>query len=165
MKGPGRILLVAALAGLVVWGWYRFFPGDDTAIRRQLARVARLASFRPNEAALTRLGNAKELSGLLTAEAQVVIDIRGYHDQVLKGRDQVFEAAMAARNTGPGAKIEFLDPVIQFPGSREGAVVDLTMKAQISGEPDLIVQELRFSMKKQSGEWLIDRIETAKSLR
>ena len=147
------------------WWWGVCCAVRGGVLRVWVLRGGGLAPFRANGAACTRLGSAKELAGLFTPEAQAVVNIRGYHDQVIKGRDQFFETAMAARSTGPGATVEFLDPVIQFPGSHEGAVVELTMKAQINGEPDLIVQELRLTMKRQSGEWLIDRIETVKSLR
>lgn len=165
MKNLRRILVIAAIAGLSLWVWFKFFPGDGAVIRRTLAKVAKAASFSPNEAPLTRLGNAKELANFFARDARIEINIRGLRDQNIEGREQLFELGLAARSTGPGATIELLDPVIDFSGSRDGAIVGVTLKAQISGQPDLIVQELRLTMRKRSGEWLIERVETVKTLR
>ena len=165
MTGFRRILAVVAVAGLGLWVWFRFFPGDDTVIRRNLEMVAKLASFNPNEAPLTRLGNARALADFFTLDVRIDINIQGFREERIEGREQLFETGMAARSTGPGAKVELLDPVIDFPGSREAAVVSLTLKAQISGQSDLVVQELRLTMKKLSGDWLIQRVETVKTLR
>lgn len=160
-----RILAFVAVAALGLWGWFKFFPSDDTVIRRNLEKVARLASFNANEASLTRLGNARELANFFTLDARIEINMRGWHDQHIEGRDQLFEMGMAARSTGPGAKVELIDPVVEIPGTRDSAMVGLTLKAQISGQTDLIVQELRLTMKKLSGHWLIQRVETVRTLR
>lgn len=160
-----RILVIAVVAAMGLWMWFKFFPGDERIIRKNLEKVAKLASFSPNEAPLTRLGNAKELANLFAADARIEIDIRGVREQRIEGRDQLFETGMAARSTGPGAKVELIDPVIDLPGTGDTATVGVTLKAQIVGQPDLIVQELRLTMRKQSGNWLIQRVETVKTLR
>ena len=41
----------------------------------------------------------------------------------------------------------------------------LTVKAKIGGEPDWFVEELRFTFKKISDDWLITALETVKPLR
>ncbi|MBC8000956.1 MAG: nuclear transport factor 2 family protein [Opitutaceae bacterium] len=160
-----RILLVAAIAGLGLVVWFKFFPGDEKVIRKQLEKVARLASFSADEAPLTRLGNAKELANSFTPDVRIEINLQGLREQSIEGRDRVFEMGMAARGAGPGAKVELIDPVVDFPGSRDSAIVGLTLKVQVSGQPDLGVQEMRLTMKKLSGEWLIQRVETVKTLR
>lgn len=160
-----RIFVIVAVAALGLWGWLKLFPSDDAVIRRNLEKVARLASFNANEAPLTRLGNARELANFFTVDARIEIKMRGLHDQHIEGRDQLFEMGMAARSTGPGAKVELIDPVVEMPGARDSAIVGLTLKVQLSGQTDLIVQELRLTMKKLSGHWLIQRVETVRTLR
>ena len=165
MKLFGRFLLLMVVAGVGLWVGFKFFPGDETVMRRNLGKLAKVASFSPNEAPLTRLGNAKELANFFSRDVRIDLNIRGWHDQSIEGREQLFELGMGARSAGPGAKVELLDPVIDFPGSRDAATVGVTLKVQVSGEPDLIVQELRLTMKKLSGEWLIQRVETVRTLR
>jgi hypothetical protein len=47
---------------------------------------------------------------------------------------------------------------------KQSAVADLTVQANISGEPDPIVQEMKFTLRKIDGRWLITRVETVRTL-
>jgi hypothetical protein len=47
---------------------------------------------------------------------------------------------------------------------QESAVADLTLEAQSEGEMDRIVQEMKVTLKKMDGQWLIVKVETVKTL-
>jgi len=47
----------------------------------------------------------------------------------------------------------------------QSAVATLTGKGRVAGESDFFVQELKFTLKRVEGEWLIYRVETVKTFR
>ena len=63
-----------------------------------------------------------------------------------------------------GLSVEFLDINVTVEPDRKSAAADLTLKARVAGEKDLIVQELKFTLRKIDGTWLIIRVETVKTL-
>ena len=81
-----RALAAVVVLGAGVWLWQFFFPGPEKVIRKNLARVAVLASYGPNEGPLAKLGNAQELAGLretagrLTAERDALRQEKGQAD-------------------------------------------------------------------------------------
>ena len=84
--------------------------------------------------------------------------------RTLTGRDEITQAAMGARSGVSALKVEFLDVTVIVGPDRQSAVADLTAKAQVPGDKDFTVQELKFTLKKMDGEWLITRVETVKTL-
>jgi len=164
MKLVIRLILAAALLALGMWLWSFLFPGPETVIRRRLAEVARAASFGANEGPLARLSNVTKLAGYFSADIEVNLDLRGYGQRTLSGRDEITQAAMGARSGVSTLKVEFLDVTVALESDRQSAVVDLTAKAWVPGEKDFTVQELKFTLKNIDGEWLITRIETVKTL-
>jgi hypothetical protein len=47
---------------------------------------------------------------------------------------------------------------------KQSAVADLTVEAKVSGERDPIVWEMKFTLRKTDGQWLITRVETVRTL-
>ncbi len=47
---------------------------------------------------------------------------------------------------------------------KQSAVADFTVEARAGGDPDLIVQEMKFTLRKIDGQWLITRVETIRTL-
>jgi hypothetical protein len=43
-------------------------------------------------------------------------------------------------------------------------LADLTAEARISGESDLFVQEMKFTLRKDGSRWLITRVQTVQTL-
>ena len=62
-----------------------------------------------------------------------------------------------------GLTVEFLDINVTVGPDQKSAVANLTAKAKVPGE-DFMVQELKFTLKKIQGAWLILRVETVKTL-
>jgi hypothetical protein len=71
----------------------------------------------------------------------------------------------AARQSGKDLHTEFTDIAITLNPDRQSATAFLTVTAKIGGEPDLVVEELKFTFKKISDDWLITALETVKPLR
>jgi len=160
-----RTLLAALMLTVGIWGWRTIFPNPERVIRKQFTQVARLASFAPDEAPLAKLANTQKLAGYFAPDVEIQLDLPGRSEHRLSGRPEVVQAAMAARNQLSSLRVEFPDLIVTVDPEKQSAVVNLTATARVSGERDLFVQEMEFQVRKLSGDWLITRVETVKTLR
>jgi hypothetical protein len=61
-------------------------------------------------------------------------------------------------------KVKFPDINVTVAPDKQSAVADLTVEANISGERDPMVQEMKFTLQKIDGKWLITRVETVRTI-
>jgi len=159
-----RLLLVAALVALGFWLWTILFPSPEKLIRKRIAEVARLASIAPGDGLVTQGLRVQSLVNCFDRQAELTFDVPGRSQYTIAGRDEITEHAGAARRSLRSLKIELLDPNLTLAPDRQSAVVDLTARVKLPDERDFIVQEMKFTLKKISGEWLIIRVETVRTL-
>jgi len=164
MKTVLRFILLAALVALGIWLWFVLFPSPEKVIRKRLTELASTASFSSGESDLTRLAAAQNLAGFFATNVQVDINVPGRIQHRLLGRDEIQQAALGARAALSGLKVQFPDINITVAPDKQSAVADLTVEANVAGEHDSIVQELKFTFQKTDGEWLITHIETVRTL-
>lgn len=164
MKIFFRVCLLAAVAGLSFWLWTVFFPNPETVIRKRLEKVAKMVSFNSNEGNIAKAANVLQLSGYFATNIQIVVDTPAQSQQTLTGRDELTQAALAARNMLKGLNVDFLDQTVTVAPDKSSATVSLTGRARVPGDRDLLVQEMKFHLQKIEGEWLIDRVETVRTL-
>jgi hypothetical protein len=127
--------------------------------------VAQLASFGPNEAPLAKLSNTQHLLSLFAPDVTVVLDGPGRRQFTLSGREQLQQALMPARTQLSSLAVEFLDIHVAVTPDKNSATVNLTAKAQVGGEGEPYIQELLLTYGNISGDWLLTRLETVKTLR
>lgn len=159
-----RLCLLVAIAGLAYWLWTIFFPNPEAVIRKRLDKVAKLVSFGSNEGNIARAANVMQLTGYFATNIQIVVDTPAQSQQTLSGRDELTQAALAARNVLKGLDVEFVDQTVTLATDKLSATVSMTGKAHVPGDRDLMVQEMKFHLQKIEGEWLIDRVETVRTL-
>ncbi|MGB7768590.1 MAG: hypothetical protein WBN22_07015 [Verrucomicrobiia bacterium] len=164
MKIVFRIVLLAALAALGVWLWTVLFPSPDKIIRRQLDAVAQHVSFASNEGTLARLASAQSLAGYFSTNVEVNLNTGEGDQHDFVGRDQITQAALGTRSTFSSLSVKFLDVNVTVAPDKQSATADLTVDANISGQPNAIVQEMKFTLRKIGGQWLITRVETIRTL-
>jgi hypothetical protein len=164
MKTVLRVILLAALVALGVWLWFVLFPGPEKIIRRRLTELARTASFSSGENDLARLAAAQKLTGFFATNIELNIDVPGRVQHRLLGRDEIKQAAFGARSTLGGLKVTFLDISVTVAPDKQSAVADLALEANIAGQHDTIVQEMKFTFQKTDDGWLISRVETVRTL-
>jgi len=164
MKIALRLVLLAALAALSIWLWTVFFPSPEKIIRQRLDKVAKEASFAPNESTLARLASAESLANEFATNVEVNIDTREANRQEFVGRDQITQAALAARSAVGSLNVKFLDVVVTVAPNKQSATADLTVDANVSGQPEAIVQQVKITFQKISGQWLITRATTVRVL-
>ena len=158
-----RLLLVAALVALGFWLWTILFPSPEKRIRKRIAEVARLASIAPGEGLVTQGLRIQSLVNCFDPQAELTFDLPGRTIHIT-GRDEMTELAGAARGTYRSLNVELLDPNLALSPDKQSAVVDLTARVKLPDERDFIVQEMKFTLKKINGEWLIIRVETVRTL-
>jgi hypothetical protein len=159
-----RGILLIALAAVGFWLWTVFFPSPEHVIRKQLDQLALSVSFASNEGSLAKAINSERLTGFFTPDVEIMVDVPGHSQHTLHGRDELLQAAMAARGMAGSLSVEFLDINVTLAPDKMSAVVNLTAKGRAGTERDMLVQELKFSMKKVKRDWLIYQVETVKTL-
>ena len=165
MKGRfSQIILVAILVGLGVLLWRTLFPNPSRVIRNRLVELARAASFSLKEGLVAKAFNTEQFAGYFDNNVEVVVDVPSGAPQSFNGRAELMQAVMAVRSAIGSLSIEFLDINVTLSPDKESAEVDLTGKAKVPGERDFFVQELKFTLKKIGREWLINKVETVKTL-
>lgn len=163
MQKYTRILVLAALAGLVFWSWRTLFPNPERIIRSRLDKLAKAASFSPSDGAFSKLSYAHNLAGFCTTNVEITVNGPGHEEHSLNGWGELLHTAAAVRATWRGLDAKFVDINISLAPDKQSATVNLTAEAKVAGEQSLDAQELKFTLQKVDGKWLIRRIETVKT--
>ena len=162
MKILFRLILLAVVVAAGVWLWTVLFPGPENVIRHRLAEIARLASFNANENPLAALGGAQKLAGFCSPTLQVKLAAPTNVEHTFESREEIAQSDLAARAAFGGTlRVEFVDVVVTLAPDQQSAVADLTARMQSSS--DLNVQEIKFTLKKIDGQWLVTRAETIRT--
>lgn len=164
MKTLGRLILALAVIGLGFWLWKTFFPDDAQLIHKHLAATAKAASVSGNESALARLGSIAELGDCFTPDVEMKFDVPRQGHFEVSGRDEILGLAARVRASGRSITVEFLDVTVLMSDDKLAATAGLTLRVKIPGDDNFTVQEMKFSLKKLHGRWLINRVETVKTL-
>ena len=165
MKLIVRFIVLAGLLALAVWAWGFFFPTPQRIIEKHLLQLARLGSFSSTDGTFKRLADNERIGFLMARDIHVVLDVPGGRGQTFDNREELLQAVLAARATVKDLRAEFTDIAITLNPDRQSATALLTVTAKIGGEPDLVVEELKFTFKEISDDWLITALETVKPLR
>jgi hypothetical protein len=163
MKIIIRIVLLAALTALGIWLWTVLFPSPETVIRKRLTELARTVSSSANESDLTRLAAARSVAGFFAANVELNVDLPELGQRTMD-REEITQVALMARSRAGGVQVKFPDINITVAPDKQSAVADLTVETNVSGERDSVVQEMKFTLRKTDGQWLITRVETVRTL-
>jgi hypothetical protein len=163
MKIALRVILLAALVALGAWLWFVLFPSPEKVIRQRLTELARTASFSSNESDLARLAAARSLAGFFSTNVEMNVDLPRFAQRSSLDRDEITQIALAASSRAGELKVKFPDINVTVASDKQSAVADLTVEVDVSGEPDRIVQEMKFTLQKIDGRWLITRVETVRT--
>ena len=154
-------ILAAVLAG--VWVHRRWFPPPELAIKNRLLALASLASFSPNQAPLARLAHGK-LVDFFTRDVEINLPEAPPGLTRVSGRDNLREFILGARSQAQSLSVHFPDlQVVVNPDGESGTTV-VTAVVDANAEANAMVQELRFTLRKDGGTWLVARVESLKTL-
>ena len=159
-----RVVAAAALITAAIWIWHTLFPGPEQVIRKRLAQLAKTASSNSGEGAIAKASRAQSLTTFFTPDVEITVDVPELN-QSIHGTAELMQLAMAARSMGRSIKVDLLDISVIVAPDKLTAVAHMTGEAKISGESTLQVQELRAHFTKVQRDWLIDKVETVRTLR
>ena len=167
MKVAVRLIQLTVLFALGIWLWTVCFPSPERVIRQRLHRLATDVSFSKNDgdlAKLTGLAEASDVADFFATNVAVNIDIPGREQHTLAGRDEITQAALAARHEVATLSVKFPDITVTVAPGRQSATADVTVEVTASGETDTFVQELKISFTKVERQWLIDEVDTVRTI-
>lgn len=152
-----RLLLwgiaLAVLAALAV----KFFPTNERMIRNRLASLADTVSIRPGESQLARLAKASQVVEFFTPDA--TLEVKDVNIS-LTSREDLREAMLAARANLREADIGFEGVHLKFPEEKSLATAYVMAVARLNQDTNALVQELKMTLRKIEGRWLISRVES-----
>jgi hypothetical protein len=163
LKNAWRLILALAAAALAVWLWQVLFPSPEKVIAGQFEKLARDASVQPGEGSLPRLLDAQKAGSFFSASVDININLPGHQRHEVMSRDDIVQALTAVHMSG-GMTVKFPDINVTVGEDRETAQADVTVVAQTADEPNLMVQEMKFTLQKIDGKWLITRVQTVRTL-
>jgi len=160
-----RLLAVIALIAAAWWAWKVLFPAPEVVIKKRLNELAALVSFGPEEGPLAKLANSQKIASYLAPDVEAVLDVPGQSYRTFTGRDELVQAAAAARTQLSSLSVEFPDIVVVVASDKNTAKADVTVQARTPNERDRFVQEMIFDLEKLDGDWVITRLKTQQMLR
>ena len=164
MKWILRLGLLAIAIVVGMWLWTALFPSPEKIICRHLSEMAREASFNSSESPVAGFSQAQKLASLFSTNAELTLDLPERPQYALAGRNDIVQAVLGAHAVVGGVKVEFLDVMVTVSPDKCSAAADLTLKAQVTGDKDITVLELKFALLKIEGEWLVTKVESVRPL-
>jgi hypothetical protein len=167
MKVVIRVVQIAVLVAVGIWLWTDLFPSPEKVIRKQLTKLAADVSFSKNDGNLTKLAGfaeAANVADFFSTNVEVNMDLPGHEQHTFAGRDEITQAALGARQEVGSVSVKFPDINVTVAPDKQSAVADVTVEAIVSGETDPIVQELKISFGKLERQWLINKVETVRTI-
>jgi ketosteroid isomerase-like protein len=103
------------------------------------------------------------VAGFFAADVELNVDLPELGQRTMD-RVEITQLALMGRSRAGGLQVKFPDINITVAPDKQSAMADLTVEANISGEHDSVVREMKFTLRKTDGQWLITRIETVRTL-
>jgi len=105
MKVIGRIVLLAALAGLGFWLWTALFPSPQKIVLKKIAGLAAVATVNSGDGAFTRASKVSSLISYFATDAEISFDVPGGGAHSLSGRDEIRTAAAGGFSSVTSLKV------------------------------------------------------------
>src|SRR5260370_30197734 len=141
MKVLVRLLFLASAIALGFWTWNILFANPKTIIWNRLKHLAELASYSAREGNISRITSIEKLGGFFTENAKAMVDVPGAETHTFDSRDELMQAALAARSSAGSMQVKFLDPNIQADLRDQSALIDVTLVEQTDNETEASVQQ------------------------
>ena len=164
MKLVKRIIAVVVLAGLAFWLWTVFFPSPEKVVRKQLVKLMQDVSFSPDENNLIKMARAQGVADFFSSNVVVNINVPNHEQQTLASRAEITQAVLVSRQQLTGLTVRLPDINVTVAPDQTSATADVTLEADVSGEHDAVVQEVKFTFEHVDGHWLISKVETVRTI-
>ena len=160
MKWAVRLIIIAGLAAAGYWAWTVMFPNPRTVVWHRLEKLAQIASFPPNEGQIPKLAAVQKMGGYFSDQVVVNVQMTGEESHEFYNREELVQAIQAGRMSVNSVTVKFKDPNIEVTHGNQEAIIGVMLTADINGEKNSVVEDLKIEMKKIDGDWLITHVET-----
>lgn len=162
-----RLILILLLASVPLgyWAWAEFIKDPSETIIAELRSIASLAEFSPSTQGFRHTANIARLCDYFASD--VVVRVNNAIDDVgdIHGRTDLEMALRGTMKAGSGLKVQFVDIVPAVSKGNRSALVSLTVKARLVEDDEMFAEELKLTMRKSGGKWLITQVETVPTLK
>jgi hypothetical protein len=160
----GKQVVVALLTAIVTAICVvRFWPGDERAIRKQLAVIEEAGSKQSTEQPVEGLLKTTQLATLFSDPCRLTVTDAGHAD--VYPRKQIRDRIIMVRALYTQVQVSLHDITIAFAENNTAVVRGtIRLRGQGTGEAIADVQELRAEMGKIDGKWLLTAVEIVEVL-
>jgi hypothetical protein len=162
LKNPLRLIILALLVVGGIWLWRTFFPSPERVITGNLKKLAHAASVHPGDGSLPRMLGAQSVGRLVADTVEIHIDVPGYHQQSVESREDIVQKLTAIK-VSTSFTVDFPDINVTVSADGLSAQADVTVEIHASGEPDMAIQQMRVTLRKIDGHWLITKVQTVRT--
>ena len=144
-------VLVVVVATVVA---LRFWPSDERAIRKQIAKIETLGSKASDEKPVESLLRARQLAELFADPSTLEVQTGNFTGQF--PRKEIQERIVLARGFYTSATVSVHDLAIDIPKTDpQTATIRCTLRVKGEGksQPVADVQELSAELRKLKGDW------------
>lgn len=159
-----RLFVVIGLIAAAIWAWHVLFPNPERQVHNRLVALAKAASFSAGEGNFAKLGYGNRVADFFAPDIEIDLGVAAGQALHVSGHDELLQGLAVGRATRAWLKVEFLDISVTVAPDGQSAIADLAGKASAPEEKDFFVQEMKFTLKKIDGRWLIVRVELVKTL-
>jgi hypothetical protein len=154
VKTLGLVILIAILAGYLA---IRFWPGDERAIRKQLALIEEAGSKAAAEQPIEALFKAKQIADLFADPCLLTVETVHYAGSY--PRKQIQDRIVMVRAFHTQASVALHDITIDITETSTAVVRGtIRLRGEVKGEAIADVHELRAEMEKMDGRWLFTSV-------
>lgn len=148
------IILIVFLAGYLA---IRFWPGDERAIRKQLALIEEAGSKGAAEQPIEALFKAKQMADLFADPCLLTVEAVQYAGSY--PRKQIQDRVAMVRAFYTQVRVSLHDITIDIAETNTAVVRGtIRLRGEVKGEAIADVHELRAEMKKIDGNWLFTSV-------
>lgn len=148
----GAVLIAFVVFQLVI-------PSDEERVRRVLQQIVREINARDQGGNIGNVVSANRIADFFTPEFEIHINAPGVPELDIRERSELIQILLSMKDWRRRAKVELLDLRTTIISQAE-AIVDATGKAEVSGESEVFVSELRFTLVKVDQRWRIRQVES-----
>jgi len=160
MKIVVQLAVAAAALAAGLWLWTTIFPSPQHVIRARLNEMARDASFNSSQGPQEGYAAAQTVGNFFSTNVEITLNAPGSPGRTLTGRDQIIQTLIGVHESVTRLEVDFPDLNVTVGPDQDSATADLTFRAQVDGTRDSIAEEMKVTLKKIGGQWLVTHIET-----
>jgi len=152
-----KLLLAAMAAVMAVMVGLRYWPGDERAIRKQIAKIEALGSKTGDEKPIDSLLRARQLSALFHDPSTLQVESADFSGEY--SRKQIQDRIIMVRSFYSKATVSIHDLNINLLDNDQATVLcTLRVKGEGNARPVADVQELEAGLRKIEGNWLFNKV-------